>query len=310
MTVIIVGKEDFAGKIAQEVSSSIFIEIEERIFPDGELCPRILISDETLLNGNHVILALQLSLNQCKNEYLISLLWTLYNLKRYNPAKITCIMPYHLYSRQDTEFRVGEPLSSYYLSLALEAAGIDNFVTINTHSYGKGDIRKFFPKSNPFGLSALPYLAKAVKDHFPSFNEGICFSPDEGALLLAKEAADSIGTTHFGAIKKERDRNTGKITQSLVGIDIDIEGHPVIIVDDLVSSGNTMIGAAKILKEKGATEIIFAYIHAVHSSENFARILQAKPSAVFTTDTIKTDFKGLNIVSIVPLLSNWIRKNS
>ncbi|MFW9853845.1 MAG: ribose-phosphate diphosphokinase [Candidatus Thorarchaeota archaeon] len=308
LKMVIVGQESFAGKIAENISSARFFPLEKRLFPDGEVCPRLVISDPSQLEGTHAIVALQLELGQCVNQYLVSLLWTLYNVKRYRPAILTCIMPYHLYSRQDTEFREGEPFSSRYLSEALEAAGIDNFMTVNSHSYGKTDLGYFFPKSRAIGLSAVSTLARALREHLDSPVDVICFSPDEGALQLAQEAAQGLGSPYYGAIKKERDRDTGVITQTFMGVGIPVEGHPVVIIDDLVSSGGTMMGAAELLREKGATDVYYLYTHPVHSSERFKRILESKPRMVFASDTIKTNFNGMTVVSVIPLLSDAIKR--
>ncbi|MFX0051748.1 MAG: ribose-phosphate diphosphokinase [Candidatus Hermodarchaeota archaeon] len=310
MNIIIVGKRDFAGEIAERVPSSTFIEIEEKIFPDGEICPRLLLSNENQLTQNHVVVAMQLRLNQPKNQYLISLLWTIYNIKQYNPAIISCFMPYHLYSRQDRESQKGESVSIKYLASALESAGINNFVTINSHIYGKTKINTFFLNSNAVDFSAISLLGNALKSYKLFKNDVICFSPDEGALLLAEEAAKAIGSPFYGAIRKQRDPKTGEIIQDLVGIKVEVQDRSVLIIDDLVSSGGTMIGAAQILREKGAKEIIFAYVHAVHSPENFNKMLTVNPSLILATDTIKTDIEGLNTVSIIPILSNWILENS
>jgi len=310
LNIIIIGKPDFAGKIAERVPSSTFIEIKEKIFSDGEICPRILLSSETQLTENHVVVAMQLELNQPKNQYLISLLWTIYNVKQYNPAKISCFMPYHLYSRQDRESQKGESVSIKYLASALESAGINNFVTINSHIYGKAEINNFFLNSNAVDFSAISLLGNALKSYELSVNDFICFSPDEGALLLAKEVAKAIGSPFYGAIKKKRDPRTGEIIQDLVGIKVKIQNRSVLIIDDLVSSGGTMIGAAQILREKGARDVFFAYIHAVHSPENFKKMLTANPSLILSTDTIKTDINGLTTVSVIPILSNWILENS
>ncbi|MFW9780255.1 MAG: ribose-phosphate diphosphokinase [Candidatus Heimdallarchaeota archaeon] len=308
MKKVIIGQETFAGKIAEEISSARFFQLEERIFPDGEVCPRILIPDASLLKDTHAVVALQLEQGQCANQYLVSLLWTLYNVKRYQPAKLTCIMPYHIYSRQDTEFRGGEPFSSRYLGQTLEAAGIDYFITINSHSYGKIELDHFFSSSYAVGLSAIPTLARALKSQLGSPEEALCFSPDEGALLLAKEAAQGLGSPYFGALKKKRDRETGIITQTFMGIDVPVEGHPVVIVDDLVSSGGTMIGAAELLREKGAMDIYFLYTHPVHTAERLKRILESKPRLAITSDSIKTNFDGMTIVSVIPLLSKAIER--
>ena len=309
MRVILVGRPDFAGKIAERIENSEFIEVEERIFPDGEICPRLILTDEKLILNNHVFIILQLGLDQSKNQYLISLLWTIYNIKRFKPGKITCIMPYYLYARQDRENRKGEPISILYMGLALESAGMNAFMTFSSHIYGKSDIKNFFSKSRAEDISASPHLVSSLKSIIPSPQELICFSPDEGALRLAKEAAKALDSAFYGTIKKERDPDTGEITQKIVGFDIDLKRRSVLIIDDLVSSGKTMIGAANILKQMGAKEVIFAYIHAVHSPENFINIKKANPSLILTTDTIKTNLKGLTIVSIIPLISKWIEQN-
>ncbi len=310
MRIVLIGKLDFAGKIAELIPNSNFIEIEERVFPDGEVCPHFLLVDENQIKDNHAIVILQLGSDQPKNQYLISLLWTIYNIKRYQPAKITCIMPYHLYARQDRENRKGEPVSCRYMSLALEAAGMDAFMTLSSHIYGKADINEFFSKAKAYDISAIPHLVSSLKSHVSSPHEVICFSPDEGALRLAKEAANAINSPFYGAIKKKRDPDTGEITQSLSGTDVEIKNRSVLIIDDMVSSGGTMIGAAEILKEYGAKEVIFAYIHAVHSPYNFKNIIKADPSVVLATDTIKTNLDGLTTVSVIPLISNWIKQNT
>ncbi|MFX1514929.1 MAG: ribose-phosphate diphosphokinase [Promethearchaeota archaeon] len=310
MDVILIGNSNFAGKIAEALPSSAYIGIDERIFSDGEVCPRLLLSEENQLKGAHVVIALQLELDQSKNQYLVSLLWTIYNVKRHDPARITCIMPYHLYSRQDRESRRGEPISSRHLASALESAGIDDFLTINSHTYGKVDIAQFFTNSQANDLSAISILGTALKSRLSSPRECICLSPDEGALFLAKELAQAMDTPYFASIQKTRDPQTGEITQELQTLPFEIKDQTVIIIDDLVSSGKTMIGAAKIAKAKGAKEVIFAYIHAVHSPTSFTTMLEVNPILTIATDTIKTDISGLTTVSVIPLICDWIKKNS
>jgi ribose-phosphate pyrophosphokinase len=309
MTVFVVGKPDFAKNLADKIKGAYFLELEDRIFPDGEICPRLIIKDENLLRGAHVIIALQLELTQSKNQYIISLLLTIYNVKRFGAAKISCFMPYHLYSRQDRESRLGEPISSRYLALMLESAGIDHFITVNSHSYGKNPLSDFFPTSLTANLSAIPLVVQAVKNQIKVSNDILCFSPDEGALELAKEAAAAINSPFHGAIRKKRDKDTGEIVQELVGIEISLKNRHVIIVDDLVSSGGTMIGAAKILKQKGAKSVYLVYIHGVHSLENFNNLQKEDIQLFVTTDTIKSNIPGLMVVSVIDLAGKWIESN-
>jgi ribose-phosphate pyrophosphokinase len=310
MKPVIIGKPDFAGKIAKTISNSYFIEIKEKIFPDGEVCPRLLLTDEKKIKNQHAIVTLQLSSDQPKNQYLVSLLLTIYNIKRFKPRKLSCIMPYHLYARQDRETRNGEPVSIRYMGFMLEAAGIDAFMTLSSHIYGKAEIQSFFSKAKAEDITAIPHLARSISKYIESPHEVICFSPDEGALRLAKEAAEAINSPFFGAIRKKRDPNTGDIVQTLVGIDVDLKNRTVLIIDDMVSSGGTIIGASNILKKKGVKDVIFAYVHTVHSEDSFLKIKKANPSIILSTDTLKTNFEGLSTESVVPLISNWIKKNS
>ncbi|MHA1976414.1 MAG: ribose-phosphate diphosphokinase [Candidatus Hodarchaeales archaeon] len=309
MKIIVVGKKEFAGKISTEIEGAIFIEIEEKIFPDGEVCPRLLLDDEFLVQDSHVIIAMQLALDQPKNQYLISLLLTIYNIKRHRAAKITCFMPYHIYSRQDRESRSGEPFSSKYLAFMLEAAGMDEYVTINSHSYGKNPLSDFFSESKSISLSAIPLVARTVKRLSSSSEDILCFSPDEGALMLAKEAAEAINSPFYGAIRKKRDPDTGDITQELVGIDISLENRHILIVDDLVSSGGTMVGAARIFKQQGASEVYLGYIHGVHTVEKFTKLQKEDIQLFVTTNSIKLEIPGLTTVSVVKLIAEWITSN-
>ncbi|MHA1946759.1 MAG: ribose-phosphate diphosphokinase [Candidatus Hodarchaeales archaeon] len=306
MRVIVVGKPDFAKKLAERIPGSTFLEIEEQIFPDGEICPRLLITDENDLKNTHVIIALQLRLAQSKNEYFLSFLFSIHNVKRYGAKIITCIMPYHIYSRQDRESRLGEPFSSRYLASMLESAGVNNFITVNSHSYGKNLLSDFFNESFAISLSAIPLLSKAIKERINGNTDVLCFSPDEGAIILAKEAAEGINSPFYGALRKTRNPNTGEISQELMGINVSIKDRDIIIVDDLVSSGGTMIGAARIMKQLGAKSVSLAYVHGVHSIKNFKSLQKENFEVILTTDTIKSDIQELEFISIIDLLGKWI----
>ncbi len=309
MKVIVVGKHDFAGKLSTEIEGAIFIEIDERIFPDGEVCPRLLLDNQNPIENSHVIIATQLGFDQPINQYLVSLLLTIYNVKRHGATKVTCIMPYHIYSRQDRETRLGEPFSSKYLASMLETAGMDEYVTINSHSYGKNPLSDFFSESRSISLSAIPLIARAVKMTSNSSEDILCFSPDEGALMLAKEAAEAIDSPFYGAIRKRRDPKTGKISQEMIGIDISLENRHILIVDDLVSSGGTMVGAARIFKQQGAKEVYLGYIHGVHTVEKFEKLKKEDIQIFVTTNSIKQEIPGLTTVSVVKLIADWINSN-
>ncbi|WP_455143267.1 ribose-phosphate diphosphokinase [Candidatus Hodarchaeum mangrovi] len=309
MGLIIFGHPDFARLLADRIPNATFIAIEERIFPDGEICPRLVFSNENQISESHVVVVVQLGADQNKNDYLISLLWTIYNIKQYNPARISCIFPYHIYSRQDRETRRGDPISIQYLAEMLESAGIDDFLTINSHIFGKSDIQKIFTHSKAYDISAIPILIKGLQNHLSLKGEElICLSPDVGAISLAYAAATAIRSPFHGAIHKERDPNTGEVTQTISKLNLEIKGKNIVVVDDLVSSGGTMIGAAKLLKQQGAKQVFFAYVHAVHSPSNFQKLLAVNSGGIFSTDTIRCNMEGLTTISIIPLLAEWIQK--
>jgi len=177
---------------------------------------------------------------------------------------------------------------------------------VNSHSYGKKPLNDFFNETNAISLSAIPLLSKAIRARINGKEDIICFSPDEGALILAREAAEAINSPYYGAIRKSRDLNTGEISQELMGINVSVKDRNIIIVDDLVSSGGTMIGAARILKQQGAKSVSLSYVHGVHSLENFKSLQQEKFRVILTTDTIKSNIQGLETISVIDLIAEWI----
>ncbi|MHA1512810.1 MAG: ribose-phosphate diphosphokinase, partial [Candidatus Hodarchaeales archaeon] len=175
-----------------------------------------------------------------------------------------------------------------------------------SHSYGKNPLKDFFSESFAISLSAIPLLSKAIRARINEKEDILCFSPDEGALKLAKEAAEAIDSPFYGAIRKSRDPKTGEISQELMGINVSIKNRDVIIVDDLVSSGGTMIGAARILKQQGAKSVSLSYVHGVHSQKNFKSLQQEKFKVILTTNSIKSNIQGLEFISVIDLLGEWI----
>lgn len=211
--------------------------------------------------------------------------------KRCGAERITAVVPYLAYSRQDKMFLQGEAVSIEAIARMLKAAGINSLVTVNIHQ--EGILTRFpFPART---VSAIPLLA----EHFiqKGFDKPFALAPDKGAVLLAEEAKNVL-EGECGYLEKQRDRYTGQITMKRKAIDVD--GKTVIIFDDVISTGGTIGLAAKTVKELGAEKVYAACVHPLLIGDAEKRIRKAGVEEIVGTDSVSSH---LSVVSLAPLLS-------
>lgn len=266
------------------------LSVASKIFPDGESYVRL----EGDVKGEDVAIV-QTTCPPMQDSRLMQLSFLADAAKRASADKVTAVVPYLAYARQDKMFLSGEGISVETIGRMLKAAGVDEFLTINIHS--ENALGKFpFPAKTASAISLLAqYFVE--KGHKKAY----ALSPDKGAMYIAFEAQQVLGG-NAGHLDKQRDRYTGQTTQT--GKGLDVKGQTVIIFDDIISTGGTIVGAAKILRELGAAHVFAACVHPLLIGDAAKRILDADVEEIVGTDSVPGVFSK---VSLAPLISKQLK---
>ncbi|MBO8175699.1 MAG: ribose-phosphate diphosphokinase [Thermococcus sp.] len=252
-----------------------FLEVEIKKFPDGEKYVRV------LGEGEEAIIVQ--STYSPQDEHLIELLLLGDALKEKGFKKLIAVVPYLAYSRQDRVTKDGEPIS---VRAVMKAIGIyyDELYVFDLHN---PKTLEFFP-GKAVNLSPARAIASYFKD---KLGEGIVLAPDKGALERARAVAEILGV-EFSHFEKKRISPT---EVQMTPVDIDVTGKNVLIVDDIISTGGTMIRAANILKEMGAKKIYVTATHGVFAKGAIERVSKAVDELA-VTNTIPTPVSKISIV--------------
>ncbi|MCW4005742.1 MAG: ribose-phosphate diphosphokinase [Candidatus Bathyarchaeota archaeon] len=276
-----------SARLGEEISQLTGFEkvdVASKVFPDGESYVRL----DGDVSGEDVALVQTTCAPQ--DTRLLQLGFMAAAAKRNNAKKVTAVVPYLAYARQDKIFLQGENISIETLARMLGAAGVDELVTVNVHEENALKLFPFPAKS----LTAIPLLAqyfveKGVKD-------GFALAPDKGALYIADQAKQVLGG-ECGSLEKHRDRYTGETTQT--GKHLNVEGKTVVIFDDIISTGGTIVGAAKILKAQGAAHIYTATVHGLLIGDAEKRILDAGVEEIICTDSVPGKNSKVSLASLI-----------
>jgi ribose-phosphate pyrophosphokinase len=277
------------GEEIAELSGFRKVPVVSRVFPDGESYVRL----ESSVRDEHVAIVHTTSKPQDSN--LMQLAFMANAAKRNGAKKVTAIVPYLAYARQDKIFLEGENISIETIAAMLKAAGIDQLITVNIHA--ETALANFpFPAKT---LTAIPLLAEYFIKK--GFKKAFALAPDKGAMYIAQQA-QQILVGEAGSLEKHRDRHTGETTQTAAHLNI--KGKAVIILDDIISTGGTIVGAAKILREQGATRIYAACVHGLLVGDAEKRILDSGVEEIVATDSIPSKNSK---VTLAPLLSEALK---
>ncbi len=240
------------------------------------------------------------------NDHLMELLIIIDALRRSSAKRITAVLPYFGYARQDRRASGRTPISAKLVSNLITHAGADRVLTLDLHA---GQIQGFFdiPTDNLF---SAPLMARDIKDRLELENVMVV-SPDVGGVVRARALAKRIDAP-LAIVDKRRERPGESEVMNIIG---DVSGRSCILVDDIVDSGGTLCNAADALLAKGAKEV-YAYItHGVLSGGAVARIASSKLKELVITDTIQPTeavkvARNIRVVSVAPLMGEAIGRTA
>ncbi|HET8616994.1 MAG TPA: ribose-phosphate diphosphokinase [Actinomycetales bacterium] len=289
-------------ELAQEVADELGVELVDTTaydFANGEIYVRF---RESLRGCDAFVIQ---SHTTPINKWIMEQLIMTDALKRASAKRVSCVMPFYGYARQDKKHRGREPISARLMADLYRTAGADRLITVDLHA---AQIQGYF--DGPVDhLWALPLLAQYVGSRVDRANLTIV-SPDAGRVRVADQWSDKLGAP-LAIIHKRRDPsvpNQVKVHE-VVG---EVRGRTCVLVDDMIDTAGTIRQAAEALFEQGAADVIVTATHAVLSGPAVERLRDSRISEVIVTNTLPIPeehrFPQLTVLSIAPLLARAIRE--
>ncbi len=241
------------------------------------------------------------------NDNIMELLICLDALRRASARRITVVIPYFGYARQDRKMGSRTPITSKLVANLITAAGANRVLTIDLHA---GQIQGFFdiPLDH---LYAAPVIVADIKQHYKNPGDLMIVSPDVGGVVRARALANRLGA-NLAIVDKRRDKAGVSEVMHIIG---DVSGRECIMIDDIVDSAGTLCNAAAALKKEGANSVAAYVTHGVLSGKAIERVENSVLSELVIADTIMTteavkNAKNIRVISVAPLLAEAVRRIS
>ena len=289
--------------LAEAITSYIGVKLADAVirkFADGEIFVKI---NENIRGEDIFIIQ---STSPPVNDNLMELLITIDAARRASAKRITAVIPYFGYARQDRKDEGRTAISAKLIANLITSAGVNRVVTTDLHA---GQIQGFFdiPLDNLFSVNEL---IKDMKEKTIGKNLAIV-SPDVGGVVRARAFAKRINAS-LVIIDKRRERAGESEVMNIIG---EVENKTCILLDDIVDSGGTLCNAAKALKNNGAKEIFSYIVHGVLSGDALKKIENSEIKELILTDSIEAsaeikNIKNIRHISIAPLMGEAIKRIS
>jgi len=288
-------------ELARDIASILGIEVGHGVatkFSDGEISVNI---NETVRGSDVFVVQ-----STCSpvNDNLMELLIMIDAFKRASAGRITAVLPYFGYARQDRKAKPRDPITAKLVADLLTAAGADRVLTMDLHA---SQIQGFFniPVDHLLGSSVLcPYF----EERYAGNDNVVIVSPDLGSVTRARFYAQKLDAP-IAIIDKRRPKANVSEIMNIIG---EVDGKDVILLDDMIDTAGTIANAAKALKERGANSIVAACTHAVLSGPAVERLTEAPIDELICLDTIKLvgdkKFDKVKVLSVAPVFAEAIER--
>ena len=289
--------KELAGKIADYIGVPL-ADCEVGTFSDGEICLNM---NETVRGCDVFVVQ---STNSPVNDNLMELLIMIDALKRASAGRITAVIPYYGYARQDRKAKSRDPITAKLVANLITAAGADRVLTMDLHA---AQIQGYFdiPLDHLLGGSILAdyFNEKEIEDL-------VVVSPDLGSVTRSRKFANCLkGEVPIAIIDKRRPKANVSEVMNIIG---EVEGKNVILLDDMIDTAGTIVNAANALKEFGAKEVYACCTHGVLSGPAIERIANSAINELIVLDTIQLpeekQIDKIKVKTVAPLFGNAIKK--
>jgi ribose-phosphate pyrophosphokinase len=285
-------------ELAVQVAELLGVDLvptEIRDFPDGEIYCRVAESvrgcDVFVMQGHYEPI----------NKSIMEQLILLDSLKRASAKRISAVVPFYGYSRQDKKHLGREPISARLMADLFKTAGATRLMTVDLHA---AQIQGFF--DGPVDpLQAMPILVRYFAENYDT-SDFTVVTPDAGRIRVADEWSDRLGAP-LAIIHKRRDPTRANVVHVA-----EVVGRTCLLVDDMIGTGGTIVKAAEALFAHGAARVVVAATHAILSGPAVDQLKNSQITEVVVTDTLpippEKRFDSLTVLSIAPLLARAIKE--